>query len=329
MKSNLRLPGIHRRHALAAIAGSGMLASSLAISAEGPWRPDRPVKLVVPYPPGGSVDIIGRMVAPGLNQRLGQPVIVDNRGGATGTIGAGYVYAAPPDGTTLLVGVSDPLSIYPQLAKTSYDPKKFVPITKLGSTAYVLLTRPGLPVKNLQEFIALARKQPLSYGNAGMGGSLHMVTLAFGRAANIRQMLHVPFTGGAPALQALVGGQIDALLTLIGGATEYRSRARFLGVTSERRVDAVRDVPTFTEQGLPFERELWVGMFAPPGTPAQATSTLATALSEIVRETAYKARLAELAIDATPTTQAEFSRYYFDEIRSWGEVIRTSNVKLQ
>lgn len=326
------LGGLAGMAGLAGITGPamfGMLAGVRPAAAQAPWKPPRPIRLVVPYPPGGSVDVLARLVAPGLGDRIGQPVVVDYKPGATGTLGANFVYTAPPDGTTLLFGVSDPLSIIPNMMKTPYDPAKFVPIARVGSTPFVLIARPGLPIKDFRELIDLARSKQLSYANAGMGGSLHLMTAAFGRAAKIENMLHVPFSGGAPAVQALMGDQVDIGLTLIGGAIQHRSRLRFFGVSASQRATVAPDVPTFTEQGLPLVREVWMGVLAPPGTPANIIDALGKALAGAVADSGYKAKTVEMAMEASAMTTPEFTRYYFDEIKTWGEVIRASNIKME
>ncbi|XAH22067.1 tripartite tricarboxylate transporter substrate binding protein [Xylophilus sp. GW821-FHT01B05] len=310
------------------VAALGVATAWGHADAQEVWRPTGPVKLVVPYPPGGSADILIRLIAPGLGERLGQPVVVENKGGATGSIGSGHVYAAAADGMTLLVGLSDPLSIYPHLIRTTYDATKFVPVASIGSTPFVLLARPDLPASNLQELIQLARRQSLSYANAGIGGSIHMTTLEFARAARVDNLLHVPFTGMSPALQALMGSQVDVMFCAVGGTTQYRSRLKFLGVTASERVAAIAEVPTFQEQGLPLVKELWMGVLAPPRTPAGAATRLAAAIEEIVATPAYRAKAEELAMRTQSMNRGEFAGYYLDEYRKWGEVARAANVKL-
>ena len=319
---------ISRRQILVASAAVAASVVAMPTVAQSSWKPNRTVKLVVPYPPGGSIDILARLVAPGLSDLLGQPVIVENKGGATGTIGTGFVYSAPADGTILLVGVSDALSIYPHLTKTAYDAMKFVPVANIGSSALALVGRPGLKVHTLQELISLARKQPLTFANAGAGGIIHVMTLAFGRAAGIDDMVHVPFQGGAPARQAVMSDQVDLFFSIVAGASQYRSRLKYFGVSSAQRVAEIADVPTFAEQGLPLVRELWSGVLAPPNTPPEVSSAIAKAIEEVVARDSYKTKLKELGMDVALMKQHEFASYYADEHRKWGEVIRATNVKL-
>ena len=317
------------RRVLTAIAAVILCGMAHVAQAQADWKPSRPVKIVVPYPPGGSADILVRYIGPTMTERLGQPIVVENKPGATGSIGSGYVYSSPADGLTLLVGVSDPISIYPHLAKTPYDATKFVPVAGLGSTAFVLLGRPDLPADNLQGLLGLAKKQSLSYASAGTGSGPHMMTVAFASAAKLDNLLHVPFTGMAPALQALMGKQVDILLVAVGGATQYRSKLKFYGVSSASRVPALPDVPTLTEQGVPIVGEAWVGVLAPPNTPAATTATLSKTIGEIVSGPEFKAKVVELGMTPITGTQAEFTKYYLDEYRKWGEVVRSANIKLE
>jgi tripartite-type tricarboxylate transporter receptor subunit TctC len=323
------LIGTKRRQVLAAIAAASLFGMAHAAQAQGDWKPSRPVKVVVPYPPGGSADILVRFIGPAMTERLGQPIVVENKPGATGSIGSGYVYAAPADGLVLLVGVADPISIYPHLAKAPYDATKFVPVAGLASTAYVLLGRPDLPAGNLQELLSLAKKQSLSYASAGTGSGPHMMMVALARTAKLDNLLHVPYTGMAPALQALMGKQVDIMLVAVGGAAQYRSQLKFYGVSSANRVPALPDIPTLTEQGVAVVGQAWVGVLAPPNTPAATTAALAKATSEIVSGPEFKAKVGELGMTPITGTQAEFAKYYLDEYRKWGEVVRSANIKLE
>lgn len=320
--------GLQRRRLLAALAGAGVLATGMA-RAQAAWKPSGPVKIIVPFPPGGSSDILARFISAGVGDRLGQPVIVENKPGATGSIGAGYVYGAPADGSTLLLGITDVNSIYPHLAKGKVDATRFVPVSPLASTGYVLLGRPDLPAANLQELLALMKKQNLSYASAGTGSGPQMMAVAFAQAAKAENLLHVPYTGMAPALQALMGSQVDIMLVAVGGATQYRSRLKFYGVSSAQRVAAIPDVPTLKEQGLNVVGEAWMGVLAPPGTPVAATTILAEAINQATSTPEYKAKVAELGMTTLPGTSAEFGKLYMDEYRKWGEVVRAANIKLE
>jgi len=292
------------------------------------WRPAGPVRFVVPYPPGGTGDILARLIAPSLTERLGQPVIVDNKPGATGSIGSGYAYMAPADGSTLLLGVADSLSIYPHLAPSRTDVTKFVPVAGLAVAPYVLMGRPDLPAENLQELLSLMRKQSLSYASAGSGSGSHMMVVALANAAKVDNLLHVPYNGMAPALQALLGKQVDFMLLAAAGAGQYRSRFKFYGVSSASRSPTLPEIPTLTEQGLPLVKENWLGVLAPPNTSAAISAAMAKAIGEVTASAEFKSKVAELGLRPMTGTQSEFARYYLDEHRKWGELVRSANIKL-
>jgi len=318
-----------RRQILCAIAAAAVWAGPAFAQADASWKPSGPVKLVVPFAPGGTADILARYISAPLGEKLGQPVLVENKPGATGTIANRYVEGAPPDGGVLIVGVSDNLSIAPHVLKTSTtDATKFVPIVGLGLTPFVLLGRPDLPANNLQELLDLARKTPLSYASAGPGSSPQMMALAFSREAKLDNMLHVPYNGMAPALQALMGKQVDVALIVVGGTAQYRGQLKFYGIASPTRMAAVADLPTLTEQGLPLVGGVWIGVLAPPKTPDRITATLWKAISEITAKPDYLAKLRELGVEPLVGTQAEFAKFYLSEYQKWGQLVREKNVRV-
>ena len=320
---------LQRRQVLAGMAVTGLCAGAPRVFAQASWKPAGPIKIIVPWPPGGASDILARYIGAGLSARMGQPVVIENRPGASGSIGSTYVYSAPADGTTLLLGITDSNSIYPQVAQARYDATKFVPVAPLGQSAFVLLGRPDLPANNLQELLALMKTQKLSYASAGVGGAPHLLSIAFARVAKVDNLLHVPYTGMAPALQALLGNQVDFMLVSVGGATQYRSKLKFYGVTSAQRVPAIADVPTLSEQGVPMIGGFWMGVLAPPNTPAAATTALSKAIDEVTSSPEYRAKVVEFGMSSLPGTQAEFSKYYLDEYRKWGEIVKSANVKIE
>lgn len=319
----------NRRQLLTALAATPFMGAAGLAYAQAPWKAPAPVKIVVPFPPGGASDILARFISAGVGEKLGQPVLVENKPGATGSIGSTFVYGAPADGTTLLLGITDANSIYPHLTQTRYDATKFVPVSPLASTGFVLLGRPDLPANNLQELLALMKKEKLSYASAGAGSGPHMMTVAFSRAAKVDNLLHVPYTGMAPALTALMAKQVDMMLVAVGGAAQYRSKLKFFGVSSAQRVAAIADVPTLKEQGLDIVGEAWMGVLAPPNTPAAATAALAKAFNEVTATPEYKAKVAELGMSTLTGSPSEFGKLYADEYRKWGDLVRTANVKLE
>lgn len=329
MKSFQALTRAARAIAAAAV-GTTLVVAVHPAAAQTAWKPASTIRFIVPWPPGGATDVQARLLAPDLTERLGQPVIVENRPGAAGSIGATQVFEAKPDGLTLLIAVVDN-SIYPQVKEgVRYDPTKFTPVAFLGSGPYILLGRSELPASTFQEFVALARKQQLTFANAGMGGSPHVVATAFGGEAKIDKMLHVPYQGMAPALQALLGNQTDALMVVTGGAIQYQGRLKLYAVAAKQRVPAVASVPTLTELGIPFVAEAWTGVVAPPGTPAPVVAALARAFNEATAVAAYRTKLGEIGMSmgSTPMSQPEFAKYYLDEYNKWGAVIRSANIKL-
>jgi tripartite-type tricarboxylate transporter receptor subunit TctC len=240
-----------RRSALllaAALVGTACLAQDKF--------PSRPIKLVVPYPPGGSADLIGRMVAEKLSHSLGQPVVVDNKGGASGAIGSEYVSRAAPDGYTLLVAISDTHAINPAvMAQLPYDPQKdFVPVSLMATQPFVLAVGRKVAASNLAEFVTLAKQKPgtVTYASNGKGGLQHLAMELFSRAAGM-QTLHVPYKGAAPALQDVIGGQVDALFISLQGAggNLASGNLRPLAISAPRRLPAAPEVPTFAEAGFP------------------------------------------------------------------------------
>jgi tripartite-type tricarboxylate transporter receptor subunit TctC len=324
------IPAINRRQALTTLGAALAAAAVPGFAAAADWRPTKPVKIVIPFAPGGTVDILARVVAPGLGEKLGQPVIVDNRPGATGTIASQYVDSGPADGSVLLGGVLDSLSIAPHVIKAAKtDVMKFVPIVGLGSTPFVVIGRPDLPANNLQELLALMRSKQLSFASAGPGSSPQMMALAFARAAKVDNMLHVPFNGMAPAIQALMARQVDIALIVIGGIAEYRNQLKFFGLAAPSRLPIAPEVPTLTEQGFPLVGEVWMGLVAPHGTPANVTATVWKAVNEITSGPAYQAKLRALGVVPLPGTQAEFANFYATEYRKWGEIVRESRVSVE
>lgn len=317
-----------RRQAFACLAGAALIALNPRALAQASWKPTGPVKLIVSYPPGGTADLLARLIAPGIAERLGQPVVVENKPGATGSIGTDLVYSAPADGSVLLLGVADPLSIFPHLKTSRVDVTRFVPVAGIATTGFVLMGRPDLPADTLQDLIALMRKQSLTCVNAGTGSSPHMVSIAFSRALKIDNLLQVPYAGTAPGLQALLAKQVDIGFVALGVAGPYKGRLKAYGIASANRIPTMPDVPTFTEQGVPLIAESWQGIIAPPNTPAVVTTTLAKVTMEVVNSAEFRAKLAEQSLLPLAIAQADFARYYEGEHRKWGELVRAANVKL-
>lgn len=296
--------------------------------------PERPVRVVVAFAAGGGADIVARLVFERVATKLGQPFVVENRGGAGGIIGTDAVAKAAPDGYTLLLGQSGPNAINPSVyKKLPYDARKdFTPITQLTSYGYVVAAKPALPVSNLKEMLDLARKDPgaLSLSTAGTGSSAHLAVELFMRQANVRVTV-VPYKGAGPALMDTVTGVVD--LTF-GDAASASSQAKAgtvkaLAVTGARRSPLLPDVPTVSEAGVPgYEASAWHAVLAPAGTPAEIVDTLHGAIAEVLADPEVKARLERDGIEPIGSTPQEFAAFLDKEINKWQEVVQAAGITL-
>ncbi len=298
------------------------------------WSPSRPVRLIVPFPPGGTVDVIGRIVASRLPGRFGQQVVVDNRGGANAIIGSEITARAAADGHTLLI-VPSGHAITPSVTrKMPYDTlKDFAAIGLIGNGAYVLVVHPGVPAKSVSDFVALAKSRPgqINYASTGHGNATHLAAELFKVLAGI-DMVGVNYKGGGPALTDLIGGQISAFFSGVasGGAHIKAGRIRALGVTTSRRTAALPDVPTIAEAGVPgFEVDGWYGLLAPAATPAVIIQRINSDLSNVVSMGEMKERLLAAGIDARPSTPAEFHERIARDIARWAEVVKKARIAVE
>jgi tripartite-type tricarboxylate transporter receptor subunit TctC len=306
------------------------VAAAPALQAQTAWAPSKPIKMIVPYPPGGGSDTIARIVVQGLGNKLGQPVIIENRGGANGTVGTEAVYNAAPDGHTVLMSSADTYSMYPPLyPKVRFVSAEFVPIAPSARVNFVIMGRPELPAKNLQELIALAKTSKLSYGTWGNGSGAHIAMSQFMAVAQIPEMLHIPYQGAAPAAQAAIAGQVDLAIMPMHLAASFRGKLTAFGVAAAKRVESVKDIPTLTEQGLAVLADSWVGVLAPPKTPAAVADVLAKAFAETMADPDVSAKL--LAVNLVPfppVTRDHFTDYLAKDYAFWGKTIRDAGIKI-
>ncbi len=314
-------------------ATAALLFATLA-SAQPQWSPTRPVRLIAPFPPGGAVDVIGRIVASRLPERLGQQVVVDNRGGANAIIGTEIAARAAPDGHTLLI-VPVGHSITPSVArKLPYDTlKDFAAVGQIGNGAYVLVVNPAVPAKSVNEFVALAKSRPgqLSYAFTGHGNATHLAGELF-KALSGTDLLPVNYKGGGPALTDLLGGQVNAFFSgVASGATQIKAgKLRALGVTTLRRSGALPDVPTIAESGVPgYEVDGWYGFLAPAATPTAAIRRINSELSALLATPEMKERLLGAGIDARASTPAEFHERITRDITRWAEVVKKAKIAVE
>lgn len=292
--------------------------------------PTKPIKMVVPFPPGGGNDALARLVAKYLGENLGQQVIVDNRGGAGGIVGTQGVSKAAPDGYTLLLGYTGTLAINPHLYQNiPYDPvKDFAPISVVASTLLVLVVHPSLPVHNVAELIALAKAKPntLNFASSGSGTGGHLVGESFKGAAGI-EITHIPYKGTGPAIVDLLGGQVQMMFSVIPPALQHVQTGglRALAVTSLARSTVMPDVPTVAEAGLPgFETVLRYGVLAPSGTAEPIIRRLSQEIRVIMQKADIKERLLTEGAETLSSTPEEYAAIIATELAKWGPVVKSS-----
>jgi tripartite-type tricarboxylate transporter receptor subunit TctC len=307
------------------LAGTGLAAAQN--------YPSRPVRLIIPFPPGGSNDVVGRLIAIKLGDRLGKQVVVDNRGGAGGVIGTEAVAKAPPDGYTLLV-VSMAHAVNPWLYKLNYDPiKDFAPVGLLAKGANVLVVTPSLPVHSVAELIALAKKQPgdLQYASAGIGSFQHLGSELFKLMAGV-DMLHVPFKGGGPALVDVVGGHTKVMFSsMVQTVPQIHSgKLRALGTGGLQRSAVLPEVPTIAEAGVPgYEAVNWWGIVAPVGTPQAIIDKLNTEILAVQNAPEVQKQFALEGGEPVPMKPDVFGAYMVSEMNKWEKVVKQGGIKAE
>jgi tripartite-type tricarboxylate transporter receptor subunit TctC len=319
-----------RKARLALSMAIGVLVALTATTAAQDF-PTKPVRLIVPFPPGGSNDVVGRIIATGLGERLGKQVLVDNRGGAGGVLGTEAAANAAPDGYTLLV-ISLAHTVNPGLYKLKYDPiKSFVPVAMLGSGANVLCVHPSVPVNTLAELLALAKEKPgtLNYATAGSGSFQHMGSELFKLMAGI-DIVHVPFRGGGPAMIDVVGGHSQIVLSsLIQTMPHIRSgKLKPLGTGGKERSPILPDVPTIAEAGVPgYEMANWWGIVAPAGTPQAIVDRLAKEIGVVLASPETQKVFSNEGAEVVQKTGAEFGAFIEAELAKWQRVVKEAKIK--
>ena len=310
----------------------------VATTASAQEWPQKTVRIIVPFPAGGSADLLPRVVGEKLSQQWGQPVIVDNRAGAAGNIGATAVYQAEPDGYTLLSAPPPPLVInrllYPKLA---YDSTQFVPMTVIAAIPNVLLVHPKVGVNSVAELIALAKKNPgkLNYASQGSGATSHLTTELFksmaGGVEGPLRITHVPYKGTAPALADLLAGQVEMMFDNLGVSLPHVKSGKLnaLAVASSRRFRSLPDVPALAETLPGFESVAWFGIVGPPRTPSAIAEKVAAGVAETLRNPEVLKRLSDLSADPLGLSPKETAAFMKQETERWGSVIRSAGVKLE
>ncbi|MFU1983426.1 tripartite tricarboxylate transporter substrate binding protein [Bordetella hinzii] len=315
------------------LAGCALaLAATLAQAADN--YPSKPVRIVVPFAPGGATDIMSRLVAERLTAKIGQPVIVENKPGGGTMIASDYVARAEPDGYTLLMAASS-LGIAPSIyAKVNYDPiKDFAPVSQVASVVHVLEVHPSVPAKTVGELIAYLKANPgkVSYGSVGAGSSTHLEAELFNSMAGV-QMAHIPYKGSAPALNDLVAGRIQVMFDAWASSGPFvkDGRLRALAVTTAQPSASVPELATMSASGLPgYSAMPWLGLVAPAGTPKPVIDTLYRAVAEIVKEPAVKTKFSDLGLDIIGSDPQAFGAFIKQDIATWAKVARDANIRLE
>jgi tripartite-type tricarboxylate transporter receptor subunit TctC len=314
---------------------ASLVVVAAVVAGEPAWSqtwPQKPVRIVVPFAPGGNTDGIARLIAQPLGETFGQLFVVENRPGAAGAIAAEAVARAPADGQTLLMGTPSQIAIIPAMTKTPYDPvKDLAPISVIGTNPYVLVVHAGIPVRTLAELAAYARRQPdkLAYAAPVFGGLSHLSMLLFLKRAGL-EMTPVSYKGGAAPLADVVAGHVPIYFaTLSEAVSQARGGAvRLLAVSSENRVPQIADVPTFAESGFPgFKVLIWNGLMAPAGVPKETIDRIAKEVSRAVKDAKFAERLAAFGIDPLGNTPVEFAAMIAADIAMWSEAIKIAGVQ--
>ncbi|HYD57634.1 MAG TPA: tripartite tricarboxylate transporter substrate binding protein [Burkholderiales bacterium] len=313
-----------------------LLASVLCLLTQtaGAQYPNRPVKLVVPFPPAGATDVVGRLIATKLGERLGQGVVVDNKPGAGGTIGSDLVAKSPADGYTLLIATSSTHSIGPVLQKLPYDPiKDFAPITHVANVPNVLVVSPTLPVQSVKELVALAKAKPgqLNFASSGVGTIVHLNGELF-KMISGTDIVHVPYKGTALSIPDVASGNIAMLFDSLASVMPHikSGKVRPIAVNAAKRQALLPEIPTLSEAGMPqFDRYTWFGLFAPAGTPPEIVARVQREVVAALQAPDLLERFAGVGAEPVGSTPAEFVERIRSDATRWAQVIRAANVKVQ
>jgi tripartite-type tricarboxylate transporter receptor subunit TctC len=308
------------------------LCVAFALPAAAQDYPNKPIRMMVGFPPGGTNDILARVIAQRLSDALGQPVVVDNRPGATGVIAAEMVARAAPDGHTLLLGSTGSQTIVPALQKLPYDPiNDLQPVSLVGVAGLVLCVNPNVPANSVRELVELARSKPgqLTYASSGNGSTLHFGGELFKVLAGVH-IVHIPYKGNAPALTDVMGGQVDMTFSAVPPALPHAKagKLRMLGVSTVKRMHGLEDVPTIAEAGVPgYEMSTWYGVFAPGGMPAAITDRLAAEVAKAINEPQVRDQFLAQSVEPRANTPVEFRKLVNDEIANWTKLVKSSGIR--
>lgn len=313
------------------------VVGSIVVSPDGSAGeyPDKPIKIVVAYPPGGGLDIVLRTMSPELSSTLGQPILVDNKPGAAGIIGTTYVAKSAPDGYTLIMGTNSTHAIMPNFRRNlPYDPiRDFTPITEVAIITNLVVVNPSVPAHSVDELISLAKAKPgaLNYGSAGYGSTTHVAMELLKTMAHV-QMTHIPYKGLGPAVVALVAGQTQVMISNGPPVIPFvkSGKLRALAVTGSKRLAAMPDLPTVSESGIPgYEATVWYGLFAPAGTPAEIVSKLHDAFVTVLGKSKIGTTLSAMGAEPVGDTPQEFAAILQSDTRKWAKVVKDSGAHIE
>ena len=310
-----------------------LCALGAAVQAQPAW-PQKPIRIVVPFAPGGNTDSIARVIAERFTQSLGQPVVVDNKVGAGGAIAAEFVAKAPADGYTLMMAAMPVMAVLPVISKTNFDPlKDFVPISNVGSNPFVMGVHKSVPANTVSEFVAFMRKNPgkYNYASGGSGSVSHLSAALFVKRAELN-MTHISYKGGAPAVTDLLGGNVQMYFGNFSELYPHVSggNIRIIGVSSDKRAAQLPQVATIAESGFPgFKTVTWNGLMAPAGTPAAVVARLADAVKEALASEGTHTKFQQMGVDAIGSTPKEFADTLRADIAIWSEAAKAANLKME
>jgi tripartite-type tricarboxylate transporter receptor subunit TctC len=321
------------KHLALAVASVAMLAAAPAL-AQNPAAnyPSKPVKIIVTVPAGGGVDTVTRIFAEGLRQKLGQPFVIENRGGAGGNVGAEAAYTSPPDGYTLMASQPAPLTTNVALyRKLNFDPTKLEPVAVMTKIPNVLLVREDFPAKTAKEFLAYVKANPgkVNFASQGIGTTSHLTAELF-MALTGTKMVHVPYRGTGPALNDLIAGHVDLIFMELSAAVKLNNakKARILAATTDKRIDILKDTPTMIEVGVPnFISDTWNAISAPPKTPAPIIAKINKAMNEVIKDPDTQKRFAQLNLTPAGGSPEDMRKLVQQDTKRWGEVIRKAGIK--
>jgi tripartite-type tricarboxylate transporter receptor subunit TctC len=319
---------------LAVLAAVGALLSPVAAQDPAADYPNRVIRIVVNNPAGGGLDTVTRIVTDKLSQKIGQPVVIENRGGAGGNIGAETVYTATPDGYTLLAAVPAALTTNVFMyKKLNFDPAKLEPVAVLGTFPNTLLVKNDFPAKTVQEFIAYVKANPgkVNYASQGIGTTSHLTAELYNSLAGAK-MVHVPYRGTAPALNDIVAGHVDLIFMQLSSALKLHEakRARILAITTDKRIDILKDMPTMIEAGVPnFISDTWSAIAAPPGTPPAIVAKLNKAINDAMNDPETEKRFAAQQIIKVGGSPDAMRKLIREDTERWGAVIKQAGIKAE